>query len=235
MSILISAGPMRTYIDPIRFIQNASTGVLGAEIVASLSKHFSKDKIVTLLGPVDSAIEQICKTYSEVYKYETSSDYRELLAKHFPDCDLFISASAVLDFNIMTETTKIPRESIKALSKISFDKEDVPDFVGWVCKELKTSEQKVFAFSLDTAEKSVAIARAKEKLLSKKCDWIFVNYATKDEGPSKEFSSGTILDQSGAEVLNIEKSHKRQVAEQLVMFLKSQQALQNTTLKTNKR
>lgn len=221
MRILISAGPMRTYIDPIRYIQNSSSGVLGLEIAKALKKNDSSSQITTLLGPVDSSVAKEFSANSDVHHYITAHDYEALLKKHFLTCDLFISCSAVLDFDIETEAKKISRTDLEASDELRFHKRNVTDFVALVSKTLKQAHQRVFAFSLDTGDESAAIAKAQTKITAKHVEAIFVNFASSNEGPDKPLSGGVILNQSGQIVRRIAQMSKRDVAKEIVDFLGS--------------
>jgi phosphopantothenoylcysteine decarboxylase / phosphopantothenate---cysteine ligase len=219
MNILISAGPMRTYIDPIRYIQNSSSGVLGLEIALALKQKLPLVNIVTILGPVDSKVNESFRSCSTVYEFQTTKDYERLLKYEFPNCDLFISSAAVLDFEVDSQQEKISRADLEQSSEIKFKKNNVPDFVGWMGNEFKKPSQKVFAFSLDTRNEPDAIKRAKDKVQSKKLDGIFVNFAGPREGPEKPMSSGVILNKSGDIAKRVALSDKRVVADVITSYL----------------
>lgn len=228
MRVLLSAGPMRTYLDPVRYLQNSSSGLLGLELARALGDFKNFKKTVVLLGPVDSHIRSEFKKVTEVHDYQTSSEYRAGLLKLFPTCDLFISCAAVLDFEIEKQPKKISRADLESSSELKFSKRNVPDFVAWLSNEVKNAEQKIFAFSLDTSDETAALERARKKQRAKNCEWIFVNYASDNEGPEKSLSSGVLLGPGGEIVRRIAKSDKRDVAKELAAFLGSQPWLKAT-------
>ncbi len=92
MHILITAGPTREYLDPVRFISNGSTGKMG---YACAIRAIKKGHRVTLItGPVAIAPPKGV----QVVKVLTSSDMAEAVQEHFPHCDCVIMTAAVGDY-----------------------------------------------------------------------------------------------------------------------------------------
>jgi len=210
---------MRTYIDPIRYVQNSSSGVLGLEIARALKARNPHLEITSLVGPVDSAVREGFAELGSVLPYATAQDYERNLLPAFTTCDLFVSCAAVLDFSVDTSPTKLARQDLENLPELRLPKANVPDYAGWVGNEFKTARQKIFAFSLDTAAEASAIMRAKEKVLDKNADWIFVNFATDTQGPEKSLSSGVILNHQGDIAKRLRESPKALIAGEIADFL----------------
>lgn len=210
---------MRTHIDPIRYIQNSSSGKLGAEIAHALREALPNATQTTILGPVDSMVSSAFESVSIVHPYVTPHDYEALLMREFPKCDLFISCAAVLDFEIETAAEKISRHELEQNAELRLPKKNVRDFVALMGNEFKQSHQKILAFSLDTGSEAKAVQRAKVKISSKKADWIFVNFASDRQGPDKSLSEGVILNANGDIEAKIPEMNKREVAKALVNFL----------------
>lgn len=92
MHILITAGPTREYIDPVRFITNGSTGKMG---YACAIRAIKKGHRVTLItGPVTIAPPKGVK----IVKALTSSDMAREVEEHYPQCDCVIMTAAVSDY-----------------------------------------------------------------------------------------------------------------------------------------
>lgn len=220
MKILISAGPMRTAIDPIRYVQNASSGVLGVELAAAFKNLVSGCDITMMLGPVDSSVLSQAQTQATVCSYLTPADYQQQLEEHFPHCDLFVSAAAVLDFEIIPSHSKIARETLEATENISLQKRNVPDFAAWA-GAIKKPHQKILAFALATEGEAAAIVKAQHKVKAKQADWIYLNFASATQGPGKALSQGLVLDKLGQIQLRVPEMNKRDVAKTLASFVKS--------------
>ncbi len=228
MNILISAGPMRTYLDPIRYIQNSSSGLLGLEITAALAESLPNSKFTALVGPVDSSIRSAFSEITTVCPYATAAEYERALKEHFPNCDLFISCAAVLDFEVQTLAKKISRVTLESNSELTFKKTNVPDFAAWMGNDFKKPNQRIFAFSLDTENEAQAIMRGKDKIDTKNVDWIFVNFASDTLGPEKPLSSGVILNRKGDIAKRIPENTKKSVAGDISKFLVSELSQKTT-------
>ena len=105
MKILISAGPTREYIDPVRFISNPSTGKMGY----LLAKYALKagHSVVLVSGPVNL-------TYPRgvvLVKVETAQEMKDAILKHFQVSDILVMSAAVGDWNpVIRERQKIKRK-----------------------------------------------------------------------------------------------------------------------------
>ena len=92
LTLLITAGPTREPIDPVRFLSNYSTGVLGHRLVIEARKRGHRVLFVT--GPTGLAAPRGAKTIA----VETALQMQEALAREFPAVDAVIMAAAVADF-----------------------------------------------------------------------------------------------------------------------------------------
>jgi phosphopantothenoylcysteine decarboxylase/phosphopantothenate--cysteine ligase len=93
MKLLITAGPTREYIDPVRFISNGSSGRTGFNLAESAKKH--GHKVILVSGPVTLDPPKGVKYFPVISAYDM---YKECL-KHFKEVDAVIMTSAVGDFS----------------------------------------------------------------------------------------------------------------------------------------
>lgn len=163
-TLLITAGPTREYIDPIRFISNISSGKLGYEI----AKEFSNNgyNVILISGPTNITFPKNVK----IYRVETSIQMFKLVRKFFPQCNLFISAAAVCDF----KPAKMAKQKIKKRSVYTLKLISTVDILKY-CGTHKKNNQVIIGFALETDSKN-AILYAKEKLKSKNLDAIVLNF-----------------------------------------------------------
>jgi len=167
MNILVTAGPTREAIDPVRFISNRSSGKMGFSIAKSSKEYGANVDLVT--GPVNlSNIPQV-----NTIKIETAMDMHSsinalLKRKKY---DYIFMVAAVADYNILN----ISEQKIKSKSeKLHIELEKSPD----ILKEItKNSDAKIIGFALETenGEKN-----ALEKLNKKGLDYIVLNYANEE-------------------------------------------------------
>jgi len=177
--VLITAGPCREPIDPVRFISNRSSGKMG---FALASAAVSAGADVTLVsGPTglkpDNGIELI--------PVETTGEMFEAVKKEFSRCDYLIMAAAPADY----KAGKVPSSKIKKENKkLSIAFEPTIDILGTIGKNKK--KQKIIGFALETDN---GLANARAKLKKKNLDLIILNEVGKKTPFDNEFNQVTII------------------------------------------
>jgi phosphopantothenoylcysteine decarboxylase/phosphopantothenate--cysteine ligase len=92
MTILITAGPTREYLDEVRFLSNASSGKMGYALAQAAIE--AGHEVVLVSGPVCLAPPAGC----EFHAVETTGEMYEACLQHFPRCRGAIGAAAVCDY-----------------------------------------------------------------------------------------------------------------------------------------
>lgn len=163
-NFVITGGPTREAIDPIRFISNHSSGkmayALAAEAVAAGAK-------VTLIsGPVNLLTPESVKRIDVVSAAQMLAATHEAMA----DCDVFIGVAAVADYRpAQIETQKI-KKSAEQMQLILIKNPDI-------ISEVAQLEAKPFVVGF-AAETNDIVSNGKEKLQRKGLDMLFANNAT---------------------------------------------------------
>ena len=162
MNFLITAGGTREYIDPVRFISNASSGKTGLAIAQAAIK--SNHKVTLITAPTgQKAPEEI-----KVVNVETAAQMFEAVKKHFCKCDCLVMAAAVSDYT----PVRIAANKIKKSDKLLTIKlRPTVDILKWAAKH-KRQGQLVVGFAL---EDKALRKRAEKKLVEKKLDMIIAN------------------------------------------------------------
>lgn len=216
--VLVSGGPMRSLIDPVRFLQNSSSG----DVAVNLAKEFQRlgAEVTVLLGPVDSENVKIAQASSKkLLRFQDYNRYSELLVQEFPKADIFLSAAAVLDFDVKAKIVKTSRAQMEKQSSMQLDIAPTEDLVEKMVKA-RTPQQRVIAFALETGNLEKAGERALEKLKTKGCDAIILNLAENIlNSESKHFQQWLI--QKNGQKTSIEGSSKAQLAQHLVKELEA--------------
>jgi len=167
MNILVTAGPTRESIDPVRFISNRSSGKMGFAI-AKIAKDYGGD-VDLITGPVHlSNISQV-----NTIKIETALDMEDRINRLLSTkkYNYIFMVAAVADYRI----NKISDKKIKSAEKtLDIKLEKSPDILEIISKN---SSAKIIGFALETnnGEKN-----ALEKMKKKKLDYIVLNYANED-------------------------------------------------------
>ncbi len=160
MRVLITAGPTREPIDPVRFISNRSSGRMGLAL-AEVAYDRGHD-VQLVLGPV--AVQPPPSV--DVYAVETTDEMLHAVLEFLPSCDAIICAAAVCDYRPATQSVrKLKRGEMTTLELI--ENPDIAANVG------ARRHDKPFAiFALETTD---GLEHAHRKLESKNADWCVLN------------------------------------------------------------
>jgi phosphopantothenoylcysteine decarboxylase / phosphopantothenate---cysteine ligase len=205
---LITAGPTREPIDPVRYISNRSSGKMGYAI-AEAARAEGQD--VTLIsGPVNLDAPENTKLIS----VSTSDEMLEAVHAHADQCDICVLCAAVADYKpANVSLTKIKKRDAKFSLEL-IPTRDILDSLGQ-----RHDRQFVlvgFAAETDRVEENAA-----KKLRAKKCDIIVANDVSGvDSGMESDVNEVTILFRDG-ERKKISRAQKKIIARELVkIFLK---------------
>lgn len=154
--IVISAGPTREPIDPVRFLSNYSTGFMGACVASEAQRRGHRVTMVS--GPVTDPPPRGVR----VVRVEESREMRDVLREQLPRADALIMAAAVCDFQpAAVHRAKLPRRGNFLLSLKA-----TPDILGSLTRR---RGQVIVGFALETGQ---ALLRARAKLRAKRLDLI---------------------------------------------------------------
>ncbi|MBU4313032.1 MAG: phosphopantothenoylcysteine decarboxylase [Candidatus Omnitrophica bacterium] len=199
IKIIVTAGPTIERIDPVRFISNRSTGVMGYKVaeVASRKRH-----AVTLVsGPTKLKPPRVKKFIS----IETADDLLRVLKKEIKKADCLVMCAAVGDFRVASAARRKIKRKESLLLKLVPTKD--------ILKELaKHKRDKLFVgFSLETED---LVKNSRKKLRPKKLDLIVANRLTNRHNPFGNNRLGvSIIDARGNSIYisNESKSYIAQV------------------------
>lgn len=177
--VLISAGPMRTALDAVRYVQNRSSGQMGLAVARAAKRAGAK--VSVLLGPVESAIAREFEEF-KVTRYVGPAEYADSLEKLFGVNDIFLSLAAVLDFELIAPDHKLEREQLAAAGALNIPLKPVPDFVARMAQR-KRADQTVIAFAAESGTDAEIQARAERKMRKKTVQAIVANPVRAGLGP----------------------------------------------------
>ena len=161
MRFLITAGPTREPIDPVRYIGNRSSGKMGAALAAAALKAGHETTVI--LGPVSLAFPKSAR----MVDVETSAEMLDAVLREFPRHDLLVMAAAVADYRpVAASAEKLLRQGPRVL-----ELESTVDIVA-AAGAVKRPDQRTIGFSL---ESSPNLDRVRGKMRQKKLDLIVYN------------------------------------------------------------
>ncbi|MDE2361664.1 MAG: bifunctional phosphopantothenoylcysteine decarboxylase/phosphopantothenate--cysteine ligase CoaBC [Hyphomicrobiales bacterium] len=208
---VVTAGPTREPIDPVRYISNKSSGKQGYAIAAALAAAGAQTILVS--GPVDLAPPDGVS----VVRVETAVQMLAEVEGALPS-DIFVAAAAVADWRAKSVGAQKTKKGPKGPPSIELVEN--PDILATVSKMKKGRPRLVVGFAAETEN---LIANAKAKLNRKGCDLIVAN----DVGAENEIFGGdknrvAIVDKDDAQ--QWPQSAKGDVAERLVALIASRLA-----------
>ena len=199
MRILITAGGTREYIDPVRFISNASSGRMGCALARAALK--AGHEVILIIAPTAQRPPVAAKLVS----VETAARMFEAVKKHFSRCDCLIMAAAVADY---TPVHPAKNKIRKTGESLTVKLKPTTDILKWAGKH-KKKNQIVIGFALE--DKNLR-ARAKRKLNEKNLDMIVANTSAAI-GAEK---SSVQIKMPGSEWLKLPKASKAVIAGKIV-------------------
>ncbi|WP_372518645.1 phosphopantothenoylcysteine decarboxylase [Candidatus Ruminimicrobiellum ovillum] len=203
VTILITSGPTREYIDPVRFISNASSGKMGKALVQEALKQ--NCKVIAVKGPSDIDIPENknCKVINVISAKEMLSAVKQNLKS----ADIFIGAAAVSDYRpVSVAKNKIKKKDIGS-DTINLKLIKNPDIIKYVGNH--KNKKVVVGFALETKN---LLSYAKTKLKEKQLDMIVANGANTI---SSEKSSPVLIFKDGS-VKKIKLVSKEKVAKEII-------------------
>lgn len=164
-TVLITCGPTREPLDPVRFISNRSTGTLGFELARAFSKK--GHRVILAAGPIEVPADLDKKPNVRVIRFETALDLQKIAIKASKRSDVILMTAAVADFRpAAVSSAKIKRGKSALTVKLIPN----PDILAKLGRR-KRPGQVLVGFAV---ESSAPEARAKQKLLKKNLDLIAV-------------------------------------------------------------
>ena len=202
---LITAGPTREFIDPVRYISNPSTGKMGYSIAkAALEAGWNVDLVT---GP----------TYLEepkgviLYPVLTAQDMLHQVDSLFDACDILIMTAAVSDFRPVIQHT---HKEKKGEASMSIDFERTTDILQSMSE--RRVSQTVVGFAAETKN---VVSYATEKLVSKNLDYIVANEVGKiGSGFATEMNEVFLIGADGSSV-KLGPTTKSAIAKELIQLV----------------
>ena len=209
-TVLITAGPTREAIDPVRYISNRSSGKMGYALAQAALRRGARVLLVsgpTALKPPDGV---------EVFPVESASEMHQAVMEHAAGANIIIKAAAVADYRPKkTSVQKLKRhdflrEGVQGQGYAQLDLEPTPD----IAAELgaRKHDQIVVGFAAETEN---VLENARKKLVSKGLDAIVANDVSQPGiGMDSDRNAVTII--TASEVVDVPEATKAEVAQRIL-------------------
>ncbi|MFB9762248.1 bifunctional phosphopantothenoylcysteine decarboxylase/phosphopantothenate--cysteine ligase CoaBC [Ectobacillus funiculus] len=200
--ILVTAGPTRERIDPVRYLSNFSSGKMGYAIVQEAIKMGADVTLVT--GPTDLQVPSGAK----VVRVESAQDMLEAVLSRYPDMDVVIKTAAVADYRPKTVHSEKMK---KRAGELVLELERTTDILKTLGE--KKEQQLLIGFAAETVDVAYY---AQQKLETKNLDMIVANdVKAEGAGFGTDTNIVTMYKQSG-DVIPLPLLSKAEVAHRIL-------------------
>jgi phosphopantothenoylcysteine decarboxylase / phosphopantothenate---cysteine ligase len=201
-TILITAGPTREKIDPVRYLTNRSSGRMGYALAEAALRRGAR--VLLLSGP--TAIS--APSAAELTKVESAEEMLDATLKFLPESTIVIMTAAVADYHAKNPSA----QKIKRKGPMSLDLEPTPDILKKIAS--KKNSQLVIGFAAETTN---VLENARQKLTAKNLDMIVVNDVSREGvGFDSDRNAVTILTREDLETIDIPENTKWEVAQRVL-------------------
>ncbi len=201
--VVVTAGPTREYLDPVRFISNRSSGKMGYAVAEAARDRGAE--VLLISGPATAAPP----TGIETRYIETTLELQDALLERFDQIDIVVMAAAVADYRPQAFSSNKLKKTTDQLTLSLAQNPDIAQALG----ERKREGQITVGFAAETND---LLENAQKKLIKKNCDLIVANdVLAEGAGFEGDTNIVTLLDQGG----NCEQLpllSKRQVADRIL-------------------
>ncbi len=215
-TLLVTAGPTREPIDPVRYLGNRSSGRMGYAVAEAALRRGAK--VVLITGPTQLKPPAL----AEVIQVQTASEMRDAVMTNLDRSTVVIKAAAVADFTVRDAAG----QKIKRSGNLTLELEPTPD----ILKEVgaRKGTRMVVGFAAETQN---GLENARKKLETKSLDAIVLNDVSQPGiGFDSERNAVTILTRD--EIINVPEMTKWEVAHRVldvVVKFKSDRLVKSTS------
>jgi len=200
---LITAGPTREHLDPVRFLSNGSSGKMGYALAAAAAARGWQVDVVS--GPVSLPVPPGVN----ITRVVSAADMLAACAPLFPACDIFIAVAAVADYRPKFPTAQ---KGKKQPGPVTLELVPTVDILKTLAAT-KRPGQVVVGFAAETTDVE---AYARRKLVEKQLDWIAANDVSRsDSGMNADDNTVLLIGRAG-ERIAIGPAPKRAVAQSIL-------------------
>ncbi len=203
-TVLISAGPTRERIDPVRYLTNRSSGRMGYALAEAALRRGARVLLVT--GPTSLTPPAA----AEVTRVESAEEMHEAVMKLLPEATVAIMTAAVSDYR----PNQIAPQKLKRGGGMTLELHPTADILKDVSKQIskQSKSQIIIGFAAETEN---VLENARNKLIAKSLDAVVVNDVSHEgTGFDSDRNAVTIITQ--AEVIEVPETTKWEVAQQVL-------------------
>lgn len=200
--VLVTAGPTREFLDPVRFLSNPSSGKMGYELAREAFQLGAE--VILVSGP--TSLEPPAGVYLE--RVTTAKEMKQAVLKHYPRADVVLMAAAVADFRFSGNfREKLRKQDIRAVLEV----EPTPD----ILEELgrRKEHQLLVGFAAETGK---LLEKAAEKMTRKGVDLMVANDVSGSETGFASDDNEVLLIWPDGRSRKIPRMSKRKISQEIM-------------------
>ncbi len=211
--VIVTGGPTREWLDPVRYISNASSGKMGIAIADAA--YTQCKELVFIHGPIDGSL--VAGKPYRCIAVESTIDMLEAIKQELSPDVILIMAAAPADYK---PVTKSPVKIKKSNENLTIELQRNPDILKTIA-QIKKEENKfnnivLIGFAAETTD---VIAYGKTKLVEKELAMICINDVSRsDTGFGSDYNEVTVMLADGT-VKELHKMTKKDVAENILKII----------------
>jgi phosphopantothenoylcysteine decarboxylase/phosphopantothenate--cysteine ligase len=201
-TVVITAGPTREPLDPVRYITNRSSGKMGYALAeAALARGA---QVILISGPVSIPEPQGAR----VVHVETAREMRTAVLEAIADATIIVKAAAVADYQV----TNVPKQKLKkTATRMSLEFDPTPDILAEVGQ--KKGDRLLIGFAAETQN---LIEEARRKMSTKNCDMVVGNLVNQDNTGFEADDNEVVLVLRTGESIPLARASKRVIGDQIL-------------------
>ncbi len=197
-TVLITAGPTREPLDPVRFVSNRSSGKMGYALAEVAARRGARVLLVS--GPV--ALEAPAGV--DVVRVETAGEMHDAVMERIEEATIIVKAAAVADYHL----SHVPTHKMKKTAmRLSLELDPTPDILAEVGQ--KKGDRLLIGFAAETDN---LVEEARRKLRTKKCDMVVANLVGGEHTAFESDENEVVLVMSTGETAPLKRAAKREIA-----------------------
>lgn len=168
--VVVTAGPTRETIDPVRYLSNRSSGKMGFAVAARAAQRGARVTLIT--GPVELRTPRGVERVNVVSAQEMHDALQFVMGPDLSNADALVMAAAVADYRVVEPS----EEKIKRTDRtLTLELEPNPDILATIGAKRTGKSPVLVGFALETADEKTMIGLARQKLIKKRVDMVVAN------------------------------------------------------------
>jgi phosphopantothenoylcysteine decarboxylase / phosphopantothenate---cysteine ligase len=201
-TVVMTAGPTREPLDPVRYISNRSSGKMGYAIAEAAVCRGAE--VVLISGPV--ALPEPAGV--RLVHVETAREMRAAVMKSLAEATIIIKAAAVADYQV----TSVPKQKIKkTATRMSLELDPTPDILAEIGQN--KGDRLLIGFAAETQN---LVDEARRKLTTKQCDMVVGNLVNQENTGFESDENEVVLVLRTGESIPLARASKRVIADQIL-------------------